>query len=91
MRHLVGSYNSGITPQNDPFHPFSPDEWTQQTPTQMRAYLIQHFPDPHGAEPVPSEPISSTRPTEYSIAAVELMGFKMGIKREIAAYPLTEF
>ena len=66
MKHLFGSYKSGIAPPDDPFHPFSPDEWAQQTPTQMRAYLIQHLPDPHGPEPVPSGPISSTRPTVYS-------------------------
>ena len=48
MKHLFGSYNSGITPQHDPFHPFSPDEWAQQTPMQLRTYLIQHLPDPHG-------------------------------------------
>ena len=87
MKHLFGSYNSGIAPPDDPFHPFTPDEWTQQTPTQMRTYLIQHLPDLHGPEPVPSQPISSTRPTGYSTAAIELMGFKEGIKREIAAYP----
>ena len=73
-------------PQDDPFHPFSPDEWTQQTPTQMRTYLIQHLPDPHEPAPVPCGPISSTRPPGYSTAAIELMGFKKGIKREIAAY-----
>ena len=87
MKHLFGSYNSGIAPSDNPFHPFSPDEWIQQTHTQIRAYLIQHLPDPHGLEPVPSGPISSTRPTGYSTAAIELMGFKQGIKREIAAYP----
>ena len=53
MKHIFGSYSSGIAPQDDPFHPFTPDEWTQQTPTQMRTYLIQHLPDPHGPEPVP--------------------------------------
>ena len=53
----------------------------------MRTYLIQHLPDPHGPEAVPSGPISSSRPTGYSAAAIELMGFKKGIKREIAAYP----
>ena len=40
-----------------------------------------------GPEPVPSGLISSSRPTGYSPAAIELMGFKNGIKREIAAYP----
>ena len=53
----------------------------------MRVYLIQHLPDAHGPEPVPSAPISSTRPTGYSTAAIELMGFKKGTKREIVAYP----
>ena len=87
MKHLFGSYNSGIAPTDDPFHPFLPDEYAQQTLTQMRTYLIQHLPDPHGPEPVPSGSISSTRPTGYSMAAIELMGFKKGIKRNIAAYP----
>ena len=52
----------------------------------MRTYLIQHLPNPNGPEPVPSGPILSSRPTGYSPAAIELMGFKKGIKREIAAY-----
>ena len=86
MKHIFGSYNSGIAPQGDPFHPFTPDEWSQQTPTMMRTYLIQNLADPHGPEPVPPGPISSSRPTGYSTAAIELMGFKKAIKREIAAY-----
>ena len=53
----------------------------------LRTYLIQHLPSPNGPEPVPSGPILSTRPTGYSPAAIELIGFKKGIKREIAAYP----
>ena len=53
----------------------------------MRTYLIQNLLDPNGPEPVPSGPISSSRPTGYSTAAIELMGFKKGIKREIAACP----
>ena len=56
-------------------------------PTKLRTYLIQNLPDPHGPQPVVSGPISSSRPTGYSPAAVELMGFKKGIKREIAASP----
>ena len=32
-------------------------------------------------------PIPSSRPTGYSSASIELMGFKKGTKREIAAYP----
>ena len=66
---------------------FIPDEWAQHSPTQMRTYLLHNLPNPHGPEPVPSGPISSTRPTGSSTAAIELMGFKKGIKREIAAYP----
>ena len=85
MKHIFESYNSGIAHQGDPFHPYSPDEWAQWTPTQMGTYLIQHLPDPHGPAPVPSGPISTTRPTGYSTAVIELMGFKKGIKREIAA------
>ena len=49
-------------------------------------YLVQNLSDPHGPAPVPSGPISSSRPTGYSPAAIEFMGFKKGIKREIAAY-----
>ena len=86
MKHIFGSYSSGIAPQDDPFHPFTPDEWSQQTPTMIRTYLIQNLPDPHWPEQVPSWPISSSRPTGYSTAEIELMGSKKGIKREIAAY-----
>ena len=49
--------------------------------------LIQNLPNPNGPEPVPSWPISSSRPTGYLPAAIELMDFKKGTKREIAAYP----
>ena len=87
MKHVFGAYNSDIDCQDDPFHLFTPDEWSQQTSTMLRTYLIQNLPDPHGPEPVPSGPISSSRPTGYSAAVIELMGFKKGIKREIAAYP----
>ena len=40
MKHVFGAYNSGIDPQDDPFHPFTPDEWSQQTSTMLRTYLI---------------------------------------------------
>ena len=53
----------------------------------MRTYLIQNLLDPHGPVPVPSGPITSSRPTGYSTAAIELMGFKKGLEREIGAYP----
>ena len=56
------------------------------TPTQMRTYLIQ-LKNPLGPNPVPSGRILSPRPTGYSTAAIELMGFKKGIERKIAAYP----
>ena len=84
MKHIFGPYNSGIAPQDDPFQQFSPVEWTQQPPTQMRSYLIQYLPDPHA---VPYGPISSTRLTGYSTAAIELMVFRKVINRKIAAYP----
>ena len=70
LKHIFESYNSDIELPDNPFHPFSPDEWAQHTPTQMRKYLVQHLPNTHGPEPVPSGPISSTRPIGYSTAAI---------------------
>ena len=87
MIHVFAAYNSDIDPRDDPFHPFTPDEWSQQTSTMLRTYLIQHRPNPNGPEPVPSGPIPKSRPTGYSPVAIELMGFKKGNKREIATYP----
>ena len=87
MKHVFGDYNSDFDPRDVQFLPFTPDKWSQQTSTMLRTYLIQNLPDPHGPEPVPSGPISSSRPTGCSPVAIELMGFKKGIKREIAAYP----
>ena len=43
MKHIFESYNSGIEPPDDPFHPFSPDECAQHIPTQMRTYLVQYL------------------------------------------------
>ena len=73
MKHVFGAYNSYIDPRDDPFHPFLPEEWSLQTSTMMRTYLIQHLPNPNGPEPVPSGPIPSSRPTAYTPAAIELM------------------
>ena len=74
-------------PKGYPFHPFSSVEWSKQTSTMLRTYLIQHLHNPNGPEPVSSGPIPSSRATGYSPPAIELMGFQKGIKREIAAYP----
>ena len=87
MKHEFSEYNSGIEVRTDPFPPFLPEEWNQHTSTMLRTFLIQHLPDPIGHQPVTSGPISSSRPTGYSPAAIELMSFKKGIKREIAVYP----
>ena len=87
MKHVFREYNSGIEVREDPFHPILPEEWNQHTTTMLRTLWIQHLPNPIGPEPVLSGLISSSRPTGYSPAAIELMGFKKGIKREIAAYP----
>ena len=87
MKHVFREYNSGIEVREAPFYPFTPEEWYQHTSAKLRTFLIQHLPTPIGPEPVLSGPISSSRPTGYSPAAIELMGFKNGIKREIAAYP----
>ena len=87
MKHVFAAYNSDVDPRDDPFHPFTPDEWSQQTSTMLRTYLIQNLPNPNGPEPVPSGSIPPSRPTGYSPAATKLMGFKKGIRREIAAYP----
>ena len=43
MEHIFESYNSGIELPDDPFHPFSPNEWAQHTPSQMRTYIIQNL------------------------------------------------
>ena len=86
MKYIFESYNSGIELPDDPFHPFSPDEWAQHTPTHMRTNLVQNLPNLHGPEPIPSGPTSLTRPTGYSTVVINHMGFKKGIKREIAAY-----
>ena len=87
MKHVFREYNSGIEVRTDPFHPFLPEEWNQHTSTMLRTFLIKHLTNPIGPQPVTSGPIPSSRPTGYSPAAIDLMSFKKGIKREIAAYP----
>ena len=87
MRHILDSYSSGPDLLDEPFHPCRQNEWEQHTPIQMRTYLIQHHPSLLGPNPVPAGPITSSRPTGYSTEALELMGFKKAIKREIAVYP----
>ena len=87
MKHVFRDYNSGLEVRTDPFHPFLPEEWSQQTSTMMRTFLVHNLPNPIGPQPVISGPISSSRPAAYSPAALELMSFKKGIKREITAYP----
>ena len=87
MKHVYREYNSGIEVRTDPFLPFLPEEWNQHTSTMLRTFLVQNLPNPIGPQPVISGSISSSRPTAYSPAAIELMGFKKHIKREIAAYP----
>ena len=82
MKHVFGAYNSDIDPRDDPFYPFTPDQWSQQTSTMLRTYLIQHLPNPNGPEPVPSGPIPSSRPTGYSPAAIELMVFKRVLREK---------
>ena len=86
MKHVFSEYMSGEA-RPHPFHPFTHEEWNQHTSTMMRTFLVQNLSNPIGPQPVISGPISSSRPTAYSPAAIELMGFKKGIKREIAAYP----
>ena len=85
MKHIFSEYMSEAV-RPDPFHPFLPEEWHQHTSTMLRTYLIQNLPKPIGPEPVTSGPISSSKPAAYSPAAIELMSFKKGIKREITAY-----
>ena len=53
----------------------------------MRLYLVQKLPTPIGPQPVTSGSIPSSKPAAYSPAALDLMSFKKGIKREITAYP----
>ena len=87
MKHIFTDFNSGMEVRTDPFQPFLPEEWNQHTSTMIRIFLVQHLPTPIGPQPVTSGPIPSSKPAAYSPAALDLMSFKKGIKREITAYP----
>ena len=87
MKYIFESFNSGPDLPHDPFHPFSPDEWAQHRPTLMRTYLIQHLPDPHEPNPVPSGPISQPRTTSYSSAAIEITGFNRALREKLLLIP----
>ena len=86
IKHVFNEYMEKGDWEN-PFFPLSLEEWSKQTSTMMRLYLVQNLPTPIGPQPVTSGPIPSSKPTSYSPAALELMSFKKGIKREITAYP----
>ena len=86
VKHVYKEYmDEDVRP--NPFHVLSPEEWSQQTSTMFRTFLVQNLPNPIGPEPVTSGPLPSSKPAAYSPAALELMSFKKGIKREITAYP----
>ena len=85
-KHVFRQYMSEEV-KTDPFHPFSPEQWNQHTSTMFRTFLVQNLPNPIGPEPVTSGPLPSSKPAAYSPAAIEFMGFKKGIKREISEYP----
>ena len=38
MKHVFGEYNSGIEAREDPFYPFTPEEWHQHTSTMLRTF-----------------------------------------------------
>ena len=64
MKHVFREYMSEEVRTN-PFHPFSPEEWNQQTSTMLRTFLVQNLPNFIGPQPVISGPISSSKPTAY--------------------------
>ena len=77
MKHVFSEYMSEEA-RPDQFHIFSSEEWSQQTSTMMRTFLVQNLPTPIGPQPVIAGPISSSRPAAYSPAPIELMSFKKG-------------
>ena len=86
VKHVYRAYmDEDVRP--NPFYLLTPEEWNKQTSIMMRTFLIDNLPSPIGPDPVTSRPMPSSKPTAYSPAALELMSFKKGIKREITAYP----
>ena len=74
VKHVYRVYmDEDVRP--DPFYLLSPEEWSKQTSTMMRTFLVQNLPNPIGPVPVTSGPIPSSKPTAYSPAALELMSF----------------
>ena len=86
MKHVFSEYMSeGV--RTDPFHIFSCEEWSQQTSTMMRTFLDQNLPLSIGPQPVIAGPISSSRPTAYSPAALELYEFQKGYQKRDYCIP----
>ena len=82
VKHVFREYmDEDVRP--NPFHVLSPEEWSQQTSTMFRTFLVQNLPNPIGPEPVTSGPIPSSKPTAYSPAALELMSFKRVLKEKL--------
>ena len=67
MKHIFSEYMStGVRP--DPFHPFSPEEWSNQTSIMMRTFLVQNLPTPIGPQPVTSGPIPSSNTLQQPLS-----------------------
>ena len=82
MKHVFSQYMAeDVRP--DPFYIFSPEEWSQQTSTMMRTFLVQILLNPIGPQRVISGPISSSRPAAYSPASLELMSLKRVSKEKL--------
>ena len=59
VKHVFKEYMSEeVRPK--PFHILSPEEWSHQTSTMMRTFLVQHLPTPIGPQSIPSGPIPSS-------------------------------
>ena len=61
MKHVFSEYMTGGV-RGKPFHIFSSEEWSKQTSTMMRTFLVQNLPTPIGPQPVISGSIPSSRP-----------------------------